>query len=180
LILKYYDEFIKSRASGIVAEDFRALAVYEARILPDDQKVLSDINSGTDLHRTALIDKRDIKDPGLLDKLGMLSSAANAGFSGRITHYDPNSIDYQIDTAVPAVIFFNEVYYPGWRLSSDGKDLPLFRVNHAFRGTYLEAGSHKLKMSFFPFSFKIGLIVSVCSLVFIFFNIIFRRKKQGS
>ncbi len=178
LILRYYDEFIRSRASGIVAEDFRVLPVYEARLFPDDKSVLADINNGADLHKMALIDKKDIKDPDLLDKLGRLSSMENNGFSASITHYDPNSINYEISTASPAVIFFSEIYYPGWRLFSGGKELPLFKVNHAFRGTYLEAGYYKLKMSFCPFSFKIGLIISLCCFAFILYNIFIYRKNR--
>ncbi len=178
LIPRYYDEFIRSGASGIVAEDFRVLPVYEARLLPDDKNVLSDINNGVDLHKIALIDKRDIKDPGLLEKLARLSIMENSNFSASIIHYDPNFIQYEINTAAPAVIFFNETYYPGWHLSSNGKELPLFKVNHAFRGTYLEAGSYQLKMTFSPFSFKAGLIISMCCFAFIFYNIFIRRKSK--
>ena len=176
LILRYYDEFIKSRSSGIVTENFRILPVYVVRLLPDDKTVLADINNGTDLHKIALINKKDIKDPALFEKLGRLAFTENNSFSVTIIHYDPNSIHYEINTAAPTLIFFNEVYYPGWRLFSGAKELPLFKVNHAFRGAYLETGSYKLKMVFSPFSFRIGLIISLCGFAFIFYHI-FRRRK---
>jgi len=179
LILRYYDEIINSPARGIVTEDFRILPVYETRLLPDKKSVLSGINHGADLHKIALINKQDIKGAALLEKLKGVSFKENNNFSARIIHYDPNSIYYEIDTAQPTVIFFNEIYYPGWHLFSSGKELPLFKINHAFRGTYLEAGSYDLKMIFSPFSFKMGFIISLCSFLFIFFNIFrYRKSKQ--
>jgi hypothetical protein len=178
LILRYYDEIINSPSGGIVTEDFRVLPVYETRLLPDEKSVLSDINHGTDLHKIALANKRDIKDAGLLEKLKGISFKENNNFSVRIIHYDPNSIYYEINTETPAVIFFNEIYYPGWRLFSSGNELPLFKMNHAFRGTYLEAGSYHLKMIFSPFSFKIGLIISLCSFLFMFYTIFMHRKSK--
>lgn len=178
LILRYYDEIINSPARGIVTEDFRILPVYETRLLPDKKSVLSDINHGADLHKIALINKQDIKGAALLEKLKGVSFKENNNFSARIIHYDPNSIYYEIDTAQPTVIFFNEIYYPGWHLFSSGKELPLFKINHAFRGTYLEAGSYDLKMIFSPFSFKMGFIISLCSFLFIFFNIFMYHKSK--
>ena len=115
-----------------------------------------------------VINQKDIKNMDLLQKLKQLSSKESNNFSARIIHYDPNSIFYEVTTTAATVIFFNEIYYPGWHMFCADKELPLFRINHAFRGTYLEAGSYQLKMVFLPLSFIVGLIISICCFTFMF------------
>lgn len=170
IMLKYYDEVIKSPNRKIITEDFRALPIYEVRLLPDEKEVLSGMNnSGTDLKKTALVNEKDINNAALSDKLKNLYLKEPGDFSSKITHYDPNRVEYEIKASSPALVFFNEVYYPGWRLYSKGKRLDLFRINHAFRGAYLDPGEYNLRMVFSPGSFKLGLLLSLISFLFIFF-----------
>ncbi|MFH0877223.1 MAG: hypothetical protein V1863_03255 [Candidatus Omnitrophota bacterium] len=168
LILRWYDGIMRSPARKILTEDFRVLPVTQTQLFPDEESVLSAIQQGADLHKTALLNVQDITDAELREKLKDLSSQGKSDFSARIIHHTPNSVIYELKTAVPAVVFFNEIYYPGWRLFSEGSRLPLFKMNLAFRGTYLEAGSYQLKMTFLPLSFKIGLAISVLCLLFVF------------
>ena len=88
-------------------------------------------------------------------------------FRGEITYYSPNEIHYQINLPVPALVFFNEIYYSGWWLREGEEELPLFELNHAFRGTYLESGYHNLVMRFAPVSYYLGLLVSGCTVLFL-------------
>lgn len=177
MILKHYDEIFKSPSGKIITEDFRIMPIYETRLLSDEESVLTHINSGIDLHRIALINEKDIRNRTLLERLKNLSPKENNNFSAKIIHYDPNSIHYLIKVQVPTLIFFNEIYYSGWHLFSNKGKPHLFRLNHAFRGTYLEPGDYNLKMIFFPLSFKIGLIISVSGFLFIFFSIIMLRPR---
>ncbi len=171
VILKSYDEIMRSAASGVVTEDFRVLPVYETRILPDEAAVLSEIKAGADLHKIALVSEGDLRDRSLISRLKGLSCRANPGFSAKIIRFEPNIVYYNVKTDIPVLIFFNEIWYPGWRLYAGHKRLPLFRVNHTFRGTYLEPGQYYLKMVFFPLSFKIGLAISMVAILFNFYLI---------
>ena len=86
-------------------------------------------------------------------------------------------ISYDIETDIPCIVLFNEIYYQGWRLRCKGEDLPLFRANHAFRATYLESGKYHLTMSFFPDSLKAGIALSAIAGAFIFMGLLTRPKR---
>jgi len=58
-------------------------------------------------------------------------------------------------------------YFPGWIVKVDGKEKPILRANHFYRGVQLDSGAHTLGFDYFPEGFKAGLIVSsaVCILL---------------
>jgi hypothetical protein len=177
LILKYYDDIMRSPAKALLTEEWRVMPIYEARIVDGEQDVLSAIQEGADLHRAALVNRRDIHDRQLLRALVNFSAREPRSFSARVVSYSPNSIVYEVNTDKPAILLFNEIYYPGWRLFEGGHRRELFRIDHAFRGAYIEEGVHRLRMIFMPLSFIIGFFISAASLALIFF-LIRKNKKQ--
>ena len=40
----------------------------------------------------------------------------------------------------PGLVVLADVFYPGWRLSIDGKEAEILRVNRMMRGAAVEAG----------------------------------------
>jgi len=177
LILKYYDELVKSPNSKMITDNFRIMPLCAARLLPDERSVVSAINSGADVGTIALINRKDIQDRHLLEKIENLRGKSRQRFAGTIVDYEPNVISYDIETDTPCIVLFNEIYYPGWRLRCNGEDLPLFRVNHAFRATYLESGKYHLTMSFFPDSLKAGIVLSAIAGACIFMGLLTRPKR---
>jgi len=180
--LKSFQRIMHSSARGILSEDFRIMPIYDIKILESEEDVIDEINKDIDLHGIALISKEEINDVNLLDSLRSLSPPeSNQGsYKGNIKYFSPNRIKYDIFLEKPALIFFNEIYYPGWILEENGKNIPLFRINSAFRGAYLEVGHHDLVMSFSPLSFKIGLMISSFSGMFclsVFIISYFKEKK---
>lgn len=75
----------------------------------------------------------------------------------------------------PGVVVLADVYYPGWKLTIDGKPAPIYRVNRMMRGAAVEAGVHKLVYTYEPESFfrlggpltLAGLGVSACLAAFV-------------
>jgi hypothetical protein len=65
----------------------------------------------------------------------------------------------------PAILVASENNYPGWRVEVDGKTAELLTVDGTFLGVQLDAGSHKIEFTFDPPRFRIGLIVSIISLI---------------
>ena len=46
---------------------------------------------------------------------------------------------------------FSEIYFPwGWRVTVDGKDASLGRVNYVLRAMQVPAGDHTIEMTFDP------------------------------
>jgi len=80
--------------------------------------------------------------------------------------YAPESFSVVAQTPAPAYLVFSEVWYPGWRAWVDGAEVPIFRANFAFRGVYLRRpGEHTVVMRFDPVSWKIGLSMTLLTLV---------------
>ncbi len=80
--------------------------------------------------------------------------------------YEPETFTVIALNPAPAYVVFSEVWYPGWRAWVDGVEAPIHRANFAFRAVYLpKAGEHKVVMRFEPVSWKIGLGVTVLTLL---------------
>ena len=55
--------------------------------------------------------------------------------------------------------------WPGWRAIEDGRAIVLETVNHAFVGFWLEPGPHRVRLSYRPPSWPLGLAASAGGLV---------------
>ena len=67
-----------------------------------------------------------------------------------ITAYQPNELKYHARSEQGGVIVFSEIFYPGWKATVDGKEVPLARVNYVLRAMHVDAGEHDIVLSFFP------------------------------
>ena len=68
----------------------------------------------------------------------------------RLTSYEPNELQYDVQSGKGGVVVFSEIYYPGWTATIDGQPAELGRVNYVLRALRVEPGSHKVVLSFFP------------------------------
>jgi hypothetical protein len=79
--------------------------------------------------------------------------------------YTPEDIAVVARTPTPAYLVFSEVWYPGWRATVNGRDVPLHRANFAFRAVALtEPGEHVVELRFDPLSWKVGLGITALTL----------------
>ena len=62
---------------------------------------------------------------------------------------------------------FSEQYHPGWKATVDGKPVPVWKANYAFRGIVVPAGEHTIRMHFEPWSFHLGLRISLFTVILI-------------
>ncbi len=63
----------------------------------------------------------------------------------------------------------SEVYYPGWHAQVDGRTSRIYRANYAFRAVYLDPGTHHVVLTFRPFTWYLGIIVTalVCLILLV-------------
>jgi len=165
--LKDFEALMNTPARDILHQDSRILPVGAVRLLDRADQVFAALNSGGDPLRTAWIAREDVPSADLLRRLESLPDRENrlAGFQGRVLSYSPNRIEYEVSLDRPAAVLFNEIFYPGWILKEGDVRAPLFRLNGAFRGTFLEAGRHRLTMRFLPGSFRWGWRISAATAV---------------
>src|SRR5690606_8113095 len=68
----------------------------------------------------------------------------------RITGYEPTRVELEAHLARPGIVVLADVYYPGWRLTIDGRPAPILRVNRMMRGAAVDAGAHTLVYTYEP------------------------------
>ena len=101
--------------------------------------------------------------------------------SGTVTldKYEPNELDYTVNSAKGGVVVLSEIYYPEWTATLDGQPLEIGRVNYVLRAVKVGPGQHKLHLEFKPSSIAttdtiayIALAITILSfLAGLFFNI---------
>lgn len=84
----------------------------------------------------------------------------------QITQYDIHDIKLKASVKSPALLVLSEVYYPaGWKAYVDGKETKIYKTNYILRSIFLQPGDHNIEFVFRPASFKIGLLLSIVTLI---------------
>lgn len=121
------------------------------KVVDDRVAAIRDIGA-TNLKDTAILDK------GFSEKLVQPQWDSTA--SAKMTSYDPDKIDYEINAGSPQFAVFSEIYYPkGWNAYIDGKKTDYVNVNYLLRGLSIPAGKHQVSFVFEPESFKQGVSI---------------------
>lgn len=90
---------------------------------------------------------------------------------GRILHhvtrleYVPNGVEIEVETRKPGLLVVTDAFYPGWSATVNGKGARIYKVNYAFRGVRVPAGTSLVTMTYRPASLRIGMGVSLISLI---------------
>jgi hypothetical protein len=99
----------------------------------------------------------------------------------RVATYENNRLVVEVSTPRAALLFMSEAYYPGWQAYVDGREEAILRANYIFRAIPVGPGSHTVEVVFQPRSFKVGLALSLLTIVLLLggwvFFIITRRTR---
>jgi hypothetical protein len=82
-----------------------------------------------------------------------------------LTRESPNSIVAAIQLENDGFLVLNDTFYPGWEAKVDGQPAGILEANGAFRAIPVPAGEHEVIFSYSPMSLKIGLTISLLSLM---------------
>lgn len=90
-------------------------------------------------------------------------------FEGQATiiSYENQSVMIEASLGSPGILVLADSYYPGWKAYVNDKEAKIYRANLFFRAVSLPAGSHVVKFQYEPASFKIGLGISVITIMFL-------------
>jgi hypothetical protein len=78
--------------------------------------------------------------------------------------YDLHRVEVEVTTPQTGYLLLSDTWYPGWRAQVDDVAAPLYRADAAFRAVLVPPGEHRIRLDFRPFSWYIGLAVSVVTL----------------
>jgi len=71
----------------------------------------------------------------------------------------------RVEAAQSSVLVISQIYYPGWKAYIDGRAVPVMRADFALSAIPMAQGSHEVRFSFEPLSFRIGAILSALALL---------------
>jgi hypothetical protein len=88
-----------------------------------------------------------------------------------------DAVALEVTSPARCFLVLSDTEYPGWRAAVDGDDVPIERVNGAFRGIFLPEGLHRIRFAFVPRSLLFGAVVSIAViLAFVVFVLAERRR----
>lgn len=76
------------------------------------------------------------------------------------------------------ILVSSENYYPGWKAYLDNKETKIFRANYTFRAIVIPKGKHDIKFKYQPESLKIGIAISLSSLIILILLYLTRDKRS--
>lgn len=133
----------------------RAFVVRDHKVLHDRETILAELAS----------DSFDPADYVILEEEPRLppggASASTVESLATIAEYTPNEVTVEAEMSSDGFLVLGDAYYPGWKVFVDGVGQILYKADYLFRGVQLEKGSHVVEFVFDPFSFKIGLCLTV-------------------
>jgi hypothetical protein len=118
-------------------------------------------------YETMLMDKTLTQTPTvLLDKDPKFSSTT-ASSTGNILlkTYQPNKVVVETSVTTPSLLVLTDTFYPGWTATVDNKPAPILRAHYTYRAVSIPSGNHTVNMHFDPISVRMGIIVSISSIL---------------
>jgi hypothetical protein len=77
----------------------------------------------------------------------------------------PNELVITATAPSPAYLVLGEIWYPGWRATVNGADVPVLRANHALRAVALPAGESTVRLWFSPSSWRWGVGIFAAGMI---------------
>ena len=132
------------------------------------------------------IGNTNLKDTAIIEKsaaTNLVQPQWDSTASIRMTKYDNDAIEYEVNGNGPQFAVFSEIYYPvGWNAYIDGKKTDYYNVNYILRGLSVPAGKHAVKFVFEPASVKSGtsiMFMSSIAILLIFVGGLFMAWRQS-
>jgi uncharacterized membrane protein YfhO len=80
-----------------------------------------------------------------------------------IVEHKPNFLKYEATVQGQGLAVFSEIYYPGWKATIDGTEVPVLRADYILRALEVPAGKHTITFSFEPKPYTVGNKVTTAS-----------------
>ena len=115
------------------------------------------------------VDKIDVRHEAVADKkfeaaLGQ-AKANDSTAIVKLDKYEPNNLQYTVNSKNGGVVVFSEIYYPGWTATIDGQPAELGRVNYILRAVNVKPGKHTVVLDFHPTSISTTETIAYIAIV---------------
>jgi hypothetical protein len=130
----------------------RVWVVPEAERMPAGRE--AEALAGCDFRRTVLLTTDD-----------PLPTAAGPVGAARVVEHRPNRVVVRVEGGGGGYLVLADTWFPGWVCRVDGREVPVYRADHAFRAVALPAGAAEVVFAFEPRSYRAGWWVSCGALI---------------
>jgi hypothetical protein len=89
-----------------------------------------------------------------------------------------NHVKLRTESSAAAVLVISQTHYPGWRASVDGDKMDVVPTNLTLTGVPVPAGAHEVRVVFEPLSFRVGLALSILSIIILLATLVAGRKRR--
>ncbi len=152
-----------------------------AIVIPDDETLKEELIKAENgvLLNTLYITKKELEK---IPKNPDLNCGQDKKEKIETVKYNINEITLTAEVNCNGFLSSSEIYYPGWKASVDGKEVPILKSNYSFRSLYLPAGKHQVKFYYSPEIYILGGLISLFSLVvsILFIHICYKSHARGS
>lgn len=94
-----------------------------------------------------------------------LPGGDTTGSRVEVVEYTPTRISLQANMVGNGLLVLSDVYYPGWQARVDGQPTPIYQADYLLRAVPVEAGQHKVEVYYDPSLFKMGLAITILTLL---------------
>jgi hypothetical protein len=95
---------------------------------------------------------------------GISLPQAGSPSEAEIVDYRPGEVIVRCRLGEAGILVLSDTYYPGWRVTLDGRPGRVLRADYAFQGVPLGRGEHTVSFSYRPAPFRLGAAVSIIAL----------------
>ncbi len=116
----------------------------------------------------------------------VLEGGPGAAGAGEVlsTERAPERVRVEAVAAAPATLVVNDAFWPGWRATLDGAEVPIRRADAVVRAVSWPAGRHVLELRYEPPEVRAGALVSAVALLatvgIALAPVVLRRRRHGT
>ncbi|OGH30229.1 MAG: hypothetical protein A3E40_01965 [Candidatus Levybacteria bacterium RIFCSPHIGHO2_12_FULL_37_9] len=134
----------------------RAYLVSKFEVVKDNKKILEELFNPSFNPKTDLV---------LEEKPEISLSQKNSHPDLFIQKYSELEVIAKTNSSSNNMFVISDNFYPGWKAYVDDKETKIYRANYTFRAVALPAGKHIVRFSYKSNSFKIGIAISIFSII---------------
>ncbi|RJP23233.1 MAG: hypothetical protein C4520_06675 [Candidatus Abyssobacteria bacterium SURF_5] len=170
---------VKDLGAAKVYENLRALEIAgfapQWDLINGPADLLSKVE-GADFNASSTVFLQERPSGGTEQKLIDVALPGNDPI--RSVKLDHENIEIDVEAPQAGIVWVSDCHYPGWQAWVDGTKSDVLRVNHAFKGVFVEAGPHKIRIKFMPASFRWGIGLGIAGLILLVAELLWGRLKQ--
>jgi hypothetical protein len=160
LVAKYPEVFGDDRIRVLGNGDAlpRAWIVHDARTVTPDESLNLLASGEVDPRQTVLLETT-------APALSRADPARDESVA--VSAYEDERVELTVEAATDGVVVLADAYDPGWSVYVDGKRTRLYSADFVLRGVFVTAGHHVIEFRYEPRSLRIGMVVSIVSLILV-------------